>query len=359
MDNTRLSILDHLEEMRSRLLQSIICIAILFPLCYLFCDDTINWFLVTFCPEVQEVQTLQVMELFFTQMKVSAILALVGSYPFIAWQVWRFVAPGLYEHERYYASRFVVISTLLFVLGASIALFIVFPAVLRFGLGLASGKIVARPQLRGVINMAAMLMLGFGAMFQLPIVVYLLAITGLVSVDTMRKARPVAVVIIFIIAAMVTPGPDIISQCALALPSMLLFEISLLVSERAIRRKKRRKELEDRERPPPAASTAGGAPPPPAPIAPTPPAATASTVITPIPDGPMPDAARTQPAAGLAGKSARPGPTEEIGERWYEGVQDDAEPPPSPPAPVAPAPSALVTKDGDPYADGPTGSGLV
>lgn len=349
------------------MLRCLICVAILFPICYLFCGDIIEWFLTTFCPGLEEVQTLQVMELFFTQMKVSAIMAVVAAYPFIAWQVWRFVAPGLYEHERYYASRFVFVSTLLFALGAAVALFVVFPAVMRFALSLQSESVRMRPQLRSVINMAAVLMLGFGAMFQLPIVVYLLAITGLVSVETMRKARPVAVVIIFIIAAMVTPGPDIISQCALAVPSLLLFEISLVVSGRAVRKKLKRKEeqerqqqqeerAEDRPTPPTPPDSAPPPPPPPAPPAPSTPApsGTAAAATVPTPDGPMPEVARDRSGETPDYEPPPQTPDQTSWERWYENVREDQT-----------APTAVTTASAppgqahDPYADGPTGSGLV
>lgn len=366
MDDTRLSVLDHLEEMRTRMLRCIICIAILFPICYIFCGDIIEWFLATFCPGLQEVQTLQVMELFFTQMKVSAIMAVVAAYPFIAWQVWRFVSPGLYEHERYYASRFVFVSTLLFALGAAIALFIVFPAVLRFALSLQSESVKMRPQLRSVINMAAVLMLGFGAVFQLPIVVYLLALTGLVSVETMRKARPVAVVIIFIIAAMVTPGPDIISQCALAVPSLLLYEMSLIVAARAVKRKLKRREQErEREQEqhgPPAVDGQGGPGPDDtlgSPVA-VPSADRPVAATVPIADGQMP-LPPEHPGDVPVDSEPPPETAEQNGsERWYENVQeeDQAQTPTAQPVGADTA-SALPNQTADPYSDGPAGSGLV
>lgn len=364
MDDTRLSVLDHLEEMRTRMLRCIICIAILFPICYIFCGDIIEWFLATFCPGLQEVQTLQVMELFFTQMKVSAIMAVVAAYPFIAWQVWRFVSPGLYAHERYYASRFVFVSTLLFALGAAIALFIVFPAVLRFALSLQSESVRMRPQLRSVINMAAVLMLGFGAVFQLPIVVYLLAITGLVSVETMRKARPVAVVIIFIIAAMVTPGPDIISQCALAVPSLLLFEMSLIVAGRAVKRKLRRREQEREPEPhgPPGVDGEGGPGPDDTLGSPSavPPADSPAAATVPIADGQMP--LPSEHRGDVPADSESPPETAEQNgsERWYENVQeeDQAQAPAAQPA-GANTTSAPPDQARDLYSDGPAGSGLV
>jgi sec-independent protein translocase protein TatC len=247
IDDTRISILDHLEELRGRLLKSIAAIAVLFPFCWYVCADVIDWFLEVVCVDLPRVQTLAVMELFFTQMKVSFFMALILAYPVVAFQAWRFVAPGLYRHERFYMSRFVIASTALFISGGEMALFYVFPRVVQFGAGMAQGKIEVAPQLSSVISLAAWLMLGFGVMFQLPIVVYLLAITGLVSVETMRKARPIIVIVIFTLAAILTPTPDIVTQCALAIPSYLLFEASILFTDVAVRRKRRREEEEKRQ----------------------------------------------------------------------------------------------------------------
>ncbi|MBN2450985.1 MAG: twin-arginine translocase subunit TatC [Lentisphaeria bacterium] len=366
MDDTKLSVLDHLEEMRLRMLKCIACVVILFPLCFMFCDEVINWFLNTFCPSVNEVQTLQVMELFFTQMKVGVILAVILAYPVLAYQTWRFVAPGLYKKEQYYISRCVFLSTALFVIGAAFALFVVFPMVLRFGLGMASGKIVARPQLRSVINMASMLMLGFGVMFQLPIVVYVLAVTEIVSLERMRKARPIIVVVIFTLAAILTP-PDVISQCALGFPALFLFEISLWVSARALR-KKHEREAEERRaeealeaaEAKAAAEAAAATPPLPAAEAPEQPAAAAAAepaaqaAVLPDADGVMPGTPTTADAAAEHDPYANPDDEGEDWEEWYGNVDDgwnDAQhglPKGSLP-PGAP----------DPYDDGPAGSGQV
>ncbi len=362
IDDTRLSILDHLEELRGRLLKSIAAVALFFPLCWYFCGDVIDWFLEVACGDLPKVQTLAVMELFFTEMKVSFFMALVLAYPVMAFQAWRFVAPGLYRHERYYVSRFVVASTALFIAGAEMALFLVFPKVVRFGAGMARGKIEVAPQLSSVISLAGWLMLGFGVMFQLPIVVYLLAITGLVSVDTMRKARPIVVIAIFTLAAILTPTPDVVTQCALAIPSYLLFEASILFTQVAVRRKhrreeeeKRREEEEQRQR------LAGDQPPPPPPDQPPPQGAAPAAPEAPagaVPGAPADvTAPATPPAPAAAG--AAPGPFPQPGgerlgagtaeggvpgagwERWYGNVTDPAEEPlaAAPPAETQTAPS--------------------
>ena len=371
IDDTKVSILDHLEELRGRLLKSLACIALLFPLCWYFCSDVLQWFLEVICVDLPKVQTLQIMELFFTEMKVSFFMALVLAYPFLAFQLWRFVAPGLYRHERQYVARFVLASSALFAIGAEFALMFVFPRVVQFGASLATGKIEMTPQLSSVINLASMLMLGFGVMFQLPIVVYLLAITGLVSVATMRKARPVVVIAIFTLAAILTPTPDMVTQCALAVPTCLLFEVSLIFTDVAVRRKQRRKQAEEEQQDSESMTVSTAPPPDPAapPLSLPPPADPAVPDVT----APVPLPAEPATADEIAELSSpRPGEApnydapDEPGaqtswERWYGNVNAESttEPqpatPPSAMTPASPALAPSVTTDDD----GPVGSGQV
>ena len=356
IDDTRLSILDHLEELRGRLLKSLACVAILFPLCWYVCADVLQWFLEVVCVDLPKVQTLQVMELFFTEMKLSFFMAIVLAYPFLAFQIWRFVAPGLYRHERHYVARFVLASTALFVVGAEFALLYVFPRVVQFGASLATGKIEMTPQLSSVINLASMLMLGFGVMFQLPIVVYLLAVTGLVSVATMRKTRPLIIIVIFALAAILTPTPDIVTQCALAVPSWLLFEVSLIFTDVAVRRKRRREQVEEERQSDDAPETADPGPPPALPPPPSPPPPAAALPVGSVAgsgDAIVPDA-------------APPPASQTSWERWYGNVsaestaeQKPASPPPAaPPTLASPAPTASAAAAA-PSDDGPVGSGQV
>ncbi len=247
MDDSKLSVIDHLEEMRIRILKCLVCVALLFPLGYRFSQPIIEWVKQTFFPEVEQLVYLQPMELFFTRIKVGFILAIAVSFPYIAFHMWLFISPGLFKHERYYISRFVLVSTLLFCLGASFALFFIYPTVLRFSLGMASSDITPMLHVKGVINLAAMLMLGFGVMFQLPILVYTLAVTELISLDTMRKSRPIVVVVIFVASAILTP-PDVISQLAMGIPSIILFEASILFSALSLNKKKRREQRDEAER---------------------------------------------------------------------------------------------------------------
>jgi sec-independent protein translocase protein TatC len=247
MEEEKLSIIDHLEELRRRLLICIFCVFVLFPVGFAVSKPSIDWLVATFC-EGLELHTFAIHELFFLRMKIGFAMAVVGAFPVLAWQAWRFIAPGLYEHERGYVSRFVFTSSFLFLTGASFALFVVYPTVLRFFMSMQTEHIKSTWGVGNFVGMASMLMLGFGFMFQLPIAVYLLAVTELVSLDTMRKARPIVVIVLLVLSAILTP-PDVVSQLMMGVPAWFLFEVSLIVSQRSVtRRVAERKRREEEER---------------------------------------------------------------------------------------------------------------
>jgi hypothetical protein len=281
----------------------------------------------------------------------------------------------------------VVASTALFVCGAEMALFYVFPRVVQFGVSLAAGKIDMVPQLSSVISLAGWLMLGFGVMFQLPILVYLLAITGLVSVQMMRKTRPVVVIAIFTLSGILTPTPDVVTQCVLAIPSWLLFEASLIFTDATIRRKRRREEQEARgdggaERGqghsgstagPAAVHEPGRQPGPlPPPVAPTaePAAPAPADVTAPAEPQPVAPAAESAPSApppadtatGETANAQAPGQSaaQTSWERWYANVEEPPAAPAAPAqtdapkAPAAPPPAKAIGDD-----DATFGSGAV
>jgi sec-independent protein translocase protein TatC len=170
-------------------------------------------------------------------MKVGLILGLLLGSPYVTTQLWGFVSPGLFRQERKFMFRFAVASTLLFAVGATFALFGVFPALMRFSAAMATPEI--RPQLdvRHVIDMAGLLVLGFGIVFQLPIVIFSLLNAGIVKPETLSHQRPIAYVVIFIVAAILTP-PDIVSQLAMGIPACLLFEAALLLGRFTLGRKR-------------------------------------------------------------------------------------------------------------------------
>ncbi len=228
-DDIQMSLVDHLEEMRWRIFRCLGAIAILFPIAYFFAPEIIRWFRVVICREyISEFLAMKPMEPFLARVKVSFFLSLVGAIPIIAHQLWGFIAPGLFHKEQYYLKRFVFFSTGLFLTGAAFALFAIYPLVLDFNLNMEM-DITYKPSLNHALGLAVMMMVGFGLMFQLPIVVFALARTGIVPVEKLAAVRPYVYVGILVLSAVLTP-PDVISQLALGVPSFLLFEISLILA---------------------------------------------------------------------------------------------------------------------------------
>ncbi|OGV33198.1 MAG: twin arginine-targeting protein translocase TatC [Lentisphaerae bacterium GWF2_45_14] len=236
-EDRSMSIIDHLDELRTRLIRCTICILILSVVAYFFSQDIIEWLKREFCPELEKIVFTRPLELFMIRLKAALYLSILGGFPYLAFEIWHFVAPGLFPKERKYVSVFVVISSLLFATGGMFALFFIYPSVIKLSIGMASPDIVPMITVESFVNLAAMLVLGFGIMFQLPVFVFILAASGLVKIETMSKARPFVIVAIFIISAVLTP-PDVVSQIAMALPSLVLFEISLLLARIFLRNKK-------------------------------------------------------------------------------------------------------------------------
>ena len=248
MDTSRQSIIDHLEELRFRLLWSLLAVLVmLVPSCFL-APGAIDLLIRFTCPEGTKLSYIRPMELFFNQLEVALLLSVMLALPIISYQLWQFVAPGLYRHERRIIVRLSGVSTVLFVLGVGFAICFVFPAIMRFSLGMGTEQIKPEIVIDSFVSLVLSLSLGFGAMFQLPVVVCVLVALGVVKLDTMRRVRPFVVTIIFILAAILTP-PDVVSQLSLGLPTWLLFEASLLCCRRLDqRRQERERQREEEER---------------------------------------------------------------------------------------------------------------
>ena len=247
IDDPKLSLIDHLEELRKRIFVMLyVTVAMYVPGFYL-AKPAIERLQKYGCPPETELVYTGPMDWFFTQLSMGLVFALLFASPVIAYQIWKFVAPALFKHERVAISRVSGFSCFLFIFGIAFALLFIFPAIMRFSYGMQTENIKPLLRVDEVVYLAVMLMLGFGVMFQLPIVIFFLALSGLVSLDTIRKSRPYFIVIIFIVSAIMTP-PDIISQIAMALPSWLLFEISLLFARAALQKKKAEEEAEEAER---------------------------------------------------------------------------------------------------------------
>lgn len=225
-----MSILAHLEEIRRRLIRSILVVFVFSCIGFYFADHIFQFLsrpLITELPEFQNRMVFTSLpEVFFVYIKVGLFAGILVSLPYLFYQLWKFVSVGLYPHEKSSVVPFVLASTVFFLLGASFCYFQVFPWGFKFFIGFTSDSIMPMITLREYLKFAIRLILVFGLIFEMPIATAFLARIGLVTPQFLRKYRAYAVVVIFIMAALLTP-PDVVTQLALAGPMLLLYEISV------------------------------------------------------------------------------------------------------------------------------------
>jgi sec-independent protein translocase protein TatC len=173
---------------------------------------------------------------FLIPVKIALMAGFLAVLPYVLYQVWAFVAPGLYAHEKRLVLPLIVSSTVLFFIGMAFCYFFVFGAVFTFIHDMAPKSISVAPDIEAYFNFVLGMFLAFGIAFEIPVVVVVLAITGLVSVEQLREWRGYVIVGIFVVAAVVTP-PDVVSQLALAIPMCLLYEVGILAAQLVGRRK--------------------------------------------------------------------------------------------------------------------------
>ena len=232
-------LLDHLIELRSRLLHSLIAIVVLFFISYYFAPELYDFLVAPLADVLEEMGGQRRLiftalhEAFFTYIKVAFFAALFLSFPFIAIQVWMFIAPGLYKTEKRAFAPFLIATPILFFAGGALVYYFIFPLAWKFFLSFESvgGEGALPIQLEAKVDqylsLVMRLIFAFGLCFELPVVLTLLARVGIVSSKGLKKNRKYAIVLAFVAAAILTP-PDIISQIGLALPTMVLYEISII-----------------------------------------------------------------------------------------------------------------------------------
>jgi sec-independent protein translocase protein TatC len=232
-EEKEMSFLDHLEELRWRILKSVISVFIFTIGSYSFSEEMLN-FLTN--PYKGKLIYISPAGAFIIRIKISILVGIIASSPVIFYQLWRFVSPGLYTNEKKYFLLIVFISVFCFLLGAGFAFFFVLPAMLDFFSTFQTEKLEAYVSIDEYFSLLINFILALGAVFELPVLSFFLTKLNLITADFLRLKRKYAIVIIFILAAIITPSPDIISQLMIAVPLLILYEVSIIVSALALKK---------------------------------------------------------------------------------------------------------------------------
>ncbi|MDX4050502.1 twin-arginine translocase subunit TatC [Aliarcobacter skirrowii] len=223
----------HIADLRKRLTISAISVIAMFFVCFAFYEPILEWMMVPVkdaLPTGTSMIAVEIQETFFTAMKVAFFAGFIISLPVIFWQLWLFLAPGLYDHEKKLVIPFVFFATLMFLIGASFAYYIVVPIGFDFLIAFGSNVVNVLPSIGKYVGFFTKLMIGFGIAFELPVITFFLAKIGVVDDRMLKDFFRYAVVLIFILAAILTP-PDVISQILMALPLILLYGVSIYIAK--------------------------------------------------------------------------------------------------------------------------------
>ncbi len=222
---------EHLRELRSCLITSLIAVIIGFAVSYGFIKPIGTWFfkpLMDVLPEGSTLIFTSYQEGFFFYLKLALVCGLLSATPVIFYQVWRFIAPGLFKHEKRVLIPFTFLSTLCFLGGCAFGYFVVFPPAFRFLVGYSNDFLTSMPAVSEYFSLALRLLIAFGVIFEMPILMVFLAKMGIVSVAFLNKNRKYAILINFVIAAILTPTPDVVNQMMMGIPLLILYEISVV-----------------------------------------------------------------------------------------------------------------------------------
>lgn len=236
--------ISHLEELRKRLVTCAIAVGAGFVIAYIFAERLFQLLvapLKSVMPEGDQLIFTNLPEMFFAYIKVAFIAGILAAAPLIFYELWMFVAPGLYKKEKTLAIPFVVSSTILFVGGSLFGYFVVFPFGFKFFIGFSNEYVKALPSVKQYFSFSLKLLFAFGLVFELPVVMFFLSKIGLVTPEYLKRKRKYAILLTFVMAAILTP-PDVITQCMMAGPLIVLYEVGILVARLA---RKKKDEIND------------------------------------------------------------------------------------------------------------------
>jgi len=223
----------HIADLRKRLMISAAFFVIAFFACFFVYDVILGWMMVPIeavLPEGSKMVAIEVQETFFTALKVAFFAAFLVSLPIIFWQFWLFMSPGLYENEKKLVIPFVISATFMFLVGSSFAYYVVVPYGFEFLVTFGSQVVAVMPSIGKYVTFFTKLMFGFGIAFEMPVITFFLATIGLVNDEMLKSFFKYAIVLIFVLAALLTP-PDIITQFLMAGPLIILYGVSIYIAK--------------------------------------------------------------------------------------------------------------------------------
>jgi len=242
-----MSFTEHLEELRTRLVKVLIAVGIGFVVSYFFSKQLFYFLTLPLLDVLPKENTLiftALPEAFFTYLKISFFAGIFLTSPYIFYQIWKFISPGLYPEEKKYMIPFVLVSSIFFVTGVSFGYFVVFPFGFKFFISFQNDYIKALPTLKQYLGFSIKLLFAFGVVFEMPVIMYFLAKIRVINSKLLTKNRKYTLLLIFVIAAVLTP-PDVFTQILMACPLIILYEISIIVVKYVEKRRKNKKEKEN------------------------------------------------------------------------------------------------------------------
>jgi len=247
-DQSQAPLIEHLIELRSRLMRAVIVILVIFLGLYAFANDIYTFVadpLMDLLPEGSQMIATEVASPFLAPFKLTLVVAVFIAIPFVLHQAWAFIAPGLYDNEKALAIPILVSSIALFYGGAAFAYYVVFPLLFEFFTQTGPENVAVMTDINQYLNFVLKLFFAFGVAFEIPIATFLLILSGATTVESLSKKRPYILLGCFVVGMLLTP-PDVISQSLLAIPMYLLYEVGLLFG-RLVRKRKEEKEADEEQ----------------------------------------------------------------------------------------------------------------